>query len=282
MLITNKSSLRMAKRTLKRVRTLPVFFGSIVVIFSLSFLFQGFYVRETVHMFLYDASALFLSIMERPFTDLEGYKRNFQYQLSLQENARGFDTAVTHLKGARHKTHRLEIQNKELRDLLSLQGASDKPFVTAPCFGQNALLNSQALFVHAGQNSGIQRFDLVLSEDAIVGQVDQVGGETSRVLLITDSKSHVPVQCKSSSQEGILYGSDSGGMTLEFIRNSQDLIMGDIVFSSGIDGYFPRGIPIGTITEITKNKIMVMPLVDFNSLRYVQIQKAHTRQLEAH
>jgi len=116
---------------------------------------------------------------------------------------------------------------------------------------------------------------VALSENAIIGQVEKVGGKVSRVLLVSDPQSHIPVECESTHQEGVLYGGGEGEMRLNFVKNPHKLQKGELVFSSGVDGYFPRGKPIGTIARVENNQVYVTPLVDFKGLHYVQIQKSH-------
>lgn len=275
MLLTSKTSIKITRRYIKRIRLLPAFLIFVIVTLSVALFLEGERVRQNLSEFVYDTSALFLSLVESPFSSFKTYRKNFNLHLLIQQEAQLLEHVESQLKASRNQIHSLELRNRELRDLLSLQGDGDAAFITVPCFGQNAFLKSQSLFVKAGSKSAIKRFDIVLSENAIVGQVDKVGGKVSRVLLVSDPLSHIPVECEETHQEGVLYGGGEGEMQLNFVKNPQKLRKGELVFSSGVDGYFPRGKPIGKISRIYNNQVYVVPLVDFNGLHYVQIQKSH-------
>ena len=275
MLLISKTSLKTTRRYIKRIRLMPVLLFFAVVTLSAALLLEGERVRQNFSEFVYDTSALFLSLMESPFSDFKTYRENFNRHLLIQKEARTLEQLELQLRVSRNQIHSLELRNRELRDLLSLQGDGDAAFITAPCFGQNAFLKSRSLFVKAGRKTGIRRFDVVLSENAIIGQVDKVGGKISRVLLVTDPQSHIPAECENSRQEGVLYGGEDQEMRLNFVKNPQEVQNGELVFSSGVDGYFPRGRPIGIISKVRNNQVYVTPLVDFKGLHYVQIQKSH-------
>ena len=275
MLLTSRSSFKTARRHLKRFNVLPVVSFFILGGVFLSFGFQKENLRDHFRDFIYDGSALFLSLMEKPFNSFEGYKQNLTRHLYLQRDAQALEGVMSQLKTSQNKTMSLEMRNKELRHLLTLQGVGTEPFVTLLCFGQQAFLKSQSLFVHGGLQNGLHRFDVVLSEGAIIGQVDSVGSKTSRILLINDPHSKIPVVCEHSQQEGILSGDEKGNLKLSFVSKVQKLQVGETVFSSGIDGYFPRGKPLGTVSEIDGENVHIAPLVDVTALHYVQVQQSH-------
>ncbi len=280
MLLTNQSSFKIARRHLKRFSIMPVLLFLVIVGAGASFILYSDQVKGTFKDFIYDGSALLLSLMEKPFNSVRGYQQNFKHHLFLQKKAHLFEKMISQLEAYKHKAQSLEMRNRELRDLLSLQGDGGEPFITAQCFGQNAFLNTQSLFIHAGHRSGIKRFDVVLSEGTLIGQVDRVGGKTSRVLLINDSRSRIPIVCGKSQQEGVLYGDLDGNLTLSFVKTPGALQEGEMLFSSGVDGYFPRGKPLGTVSKIKGEKVFIDPLVDFKNLHYVQIQKSHGGEVQ--
>ena len=275
MLLTSRSSLKTVRRHIKRFNVLPVllFFalGS-----ALLTLFQSKEsLQDSFHDLVYEGSALFLSFVEKPFNSFKGYKENLDRHLYLQKNAQALGVILSQLKASQNQAKSLEMRNKELRDLLTLQGGGAEPFITLPCFGQHAFLRSKSLFVHGGRKSNLHRFDVVLSEGAIIGQIDSVGSKTSRVLLINDPSSKIPVVSEHSQQEGILSGNEKGHLQLSFVSKVQKLQIGEMLFSSGVDGYFPRGKPLGTVYKIQGDTVDISPLVDIAALNFVQVQQSH-------
>ncbi len=112
----------------------------------------------------------------------------------------------------------------------------------------------------------------VTTTDGLLGRVISVSGRYARVLLITDRESSVGAMIERTRRQGIVRGSaDAGALSLVFMPLQVDVRPGDRVITAGIDGVFPRGIPIGTITSVESDgdlfhDIRVVPSVDLASL----------------
>lgn len=118
----------------------------------------------------------------------------------------------------------------------------------------------------------------VLSANGLVGRVVTVAGSYAKVQLITDRAASVGAMILRTRRQGIVRGSGRGSGTLEldFVPLQADVRPGDAVQTAGIDGVYPRGIPIGTVTAVSQggqlfHRIQLSPAVDFGSLDQVYL-----------
>lgn len=118
----------------------------------------------------------------------------------------------------------------------------------------------------------------VLSANGLVGRVMTVAGPYAKVQLITDRAASVGAMIVRTRRQGIVRGSGRGSGTLEldFVPRQADVRPGDVVLTAGIDGVYPRGIPVGTVTGVTQggqlfHRIQLAPAVDFGSLDQVYL-----------
>ena len=114
----------------------------------------------------------------------------------------------------------------------------------------------------------------VSTVDGLLGRVISVSGNYSRVLLVTDRASSVGAMIERTRRQGIVRGTaDAGALSLMFLPLQVDVRPGDRVITAGIDGVFPRGIPVGTVTSVESDgdlfhDVRVVPSVDLGSLSH--------------
>lgn len=167
------------------------------------------------------------------------------------------------------------IQNQRLKKLLDFKEIPSYPIVSANVIGGSpSLLRSEVIIVDRGSHDGISQGMPVASSEGIVGRVLTVGDRSSEVLLITDPISAVDAFIHRTRVRGIVKGTGSG-CVMEYIEQNSDISKGDKVISSGKEGFFPKGVIIGTVSDIeTKGNFLsaqVSPFVDLDSLEEVVI-----------
>jgi rod shape-determining protein MreC len=117
----------------------------------------------------------------------------------------------------------------------------------------------------------------VLSPDGLVGRVYNVAGSYAKVQLITDRAAAVGSMVLRTRRQGVVRGGGRGSaLELEYVPLQADVRVGDRVLTAGIDGVFPRGIPIGSIVSVEAggqlfHRIQVAPAVDFGTLDQVYL-----------
>ena len=180
-------------------------------------------------------------------------------------------------------------ENERLRELLDfrtqrvdldLMGAS----VVASTFGHEPGSLLHTLWIDVGENDGAPNGAPVVVGHGFVGRLVRTYGSSSHVRLLSDPGSRVGVRIERSRATGMLLGSPSGELTIDYIpQDSPDrepmVVVGDLVFTSGLaDGaHVPRMIPVGQVVEVrqsdekTAQVAVVRPHVDFRSLEQVLV-----------
>ena len=127
-----------------------------------------------------------------------------------------------------------------------------------------------------GASSGVQPGLPVRSADGLIGRVIETGRWASRILLLTDGASNVPVRLVRDGTPAIAGGRGDGGIelkTLEVGRNP--FRVGDIFVTSGIGGIYPPGIPVARVIRIEGEQTIARPVADPASLDYAMVLRAY-------
>ncbi|ALF55483.1 rod shape-determining protein MreC [Nostoc piscinale CENA21] len=151
----------------------------------------------------------------------------------------------------------LESQNQQLQNLLGYvqpEPVASRP-VPARVVGRSADHWWQQVTLNRGSNSGIQEGYIVKAEGGLVGLVDSVTPNTSRVLLISDLKSQVGVTVSRTSAKGVLRGDSSAEAVLEFYEKVPNVKVGDLVSTSTYSQKFPSGLAVGKIKSLDLKKL---------------------------
>ena len=108
----------------------------------------------------------------------------------------------------------------------------------------------------------------------LVGKIIFVTKNNSKILLINDQNSSVPVQSVSGNFFAIMKGSSDGKyLESSFIKDNKKPLLGDILVTSGRANIYPYNILVGKIIKITEEKIIALPFVDTKNLEFLQIVK---------
>jgi len=164
----------------------------------------------------------------------------------------------------------LIFENKQLRQLLDEQVTSSANFVSARVMldKQSPYLNS--FIINSGSNKEIKNSMAVLDGKNFVGRIVDVNFFSSRVLLVTDLNSKIPVLVEPSGHHAILSGRGTNKPTLEYLPENHKVQSGNKVYTSGKEGIFSPGIPIGEV-RMDAEKIFVSLFSDISQTMFVNI-----------
>jgi len=166
---------------------------------------------------------------------------------------------------------RLEAENETLRGLLNFVPDRDPGFVTARVIADTAGSFANSLILNAGDRVGIRKGQAAVSGEGLVGRVADVGRRSSRLLLITDINSRIPIMVQPGGARAIMAGNNTGTPKLVHLSPGFSVAAGDRVVTSGHGGAFPQGLPVGVIASNDENGIAVQPYTDQERLQYVRI-----------
>ncbi len=133
----------------------------------------------------------------------------------------------------------------------------------------------QTLLLYVG-DAQVVRNQAVVSADGLVGRIITAPLPYAKVQLITDRAASVGGMVQRTRRQGIVRGASPGSLDFAYVPLQADVRVGDLVVTAGIDGIYPRGVPIGTVIEVKPgdelfHKIRLTPAVNFGVLDQVYI-----------
>ncbi len=183
---------------------------------------------------------------------------------------------VNELALRRHDWNQVKAENARLRDLLGLRSKVPIETIGARVVSRTPNYLSNVLYLNRGSSHGVDEDDVVMEGSGVLGRVVVVSPNGSQVQLITNSDASVGVMVDRTRSPGVLSGNGSFLLDLRYMSNNEPVETGDLIVTSGLDGIYPKGIPIGKVVESYKGKsafreIRVEPLAQLVRVEEVVI-----------
>ena len=173
------------------------------------------------------------------------------------------------LKSEKYNVNFLEAENKRLKKVLEDISSSSEAIIAKVIIDkQSPFLRS--IIINKGSKNEIKKGMAVLSDSYLVGKVIEVNFMTSRVLLLSDLNSKIPVTIEPGGIQSILSGNGVSDGVIQYTKDKMPINGEGVIYTSGAGGLLKSGIPIGKIKH-NENKNNVDFFVDFSQLRFVRI-----------
>ena len=225
------------------------------------------YVRSFIKDAIYRGSSL-ISLPSEGISNLGDHVSN---HARLYKNYNNLKKENEELRENISKSDFLELENAQLRKLIEEQVASFSNLVSARVIidKQSPYLNS--FVINIGSNKNIKNGMAVLDGSNFIGRIVDVNFFSSRVLLVSDLNSKIPVLIEPSGFHGILSGRGSNKITLEYLPEDHTVVDGDKVYTSGKEGIFSPGIPIGKV-KLEDGKFYVKLFSELNQITFINVK----------
>ncbi|RDK83384.1 UNVERIFIED_ORG: rod shape-determining protein MreC [Idiomarina abyssalis] len=223
--------------------------------FLLIFIDHRLQAMKPVRLFLNSlvAPVQYLAIL--PEQLLDGVSESLKTTSQLSDENRRLKRAILELQGEQQQLRFLQNENKRLRELLGSDARDSVRRMVAEVIAVASEPFSQQLVINKGTLSGVYEGQPVLDSNGIIGQVQDVGGNTARVLLLSDQSHAISLRSERNDIRVLAQGTgDIGRLELMFIPHSTELKEGDLLMSSGLGGIFPEGYPVATIRQIVRDE----------------------------
>ena len=166
----------------------------------------------------------------------------------------------------------LEIDNLRLKNLLKIKDGTVTTITASRIVSDSNSPFFKSMLINSGKNDGVKKGHAVVNEEGVIGRTINVAGNSSRVLLLNDINSRIPVKFAETGVNVILAGDNSQLLRINFMPADELVKIGDLVLTSGMGGVFPPDLPVGQVSEITVlGDIKIQPAVDLNRLNYVSV-----------
>ncbi len=209
-----------------------------------------------------------------PVTKLAGMIEDFQSYSRIYEQNQELKRELQQMKAWREAALQLEQKNAKLLDLNNVRLDPKLTFVTGVVLADAGSPFRHSVLLNVGHRDGIMDGWAATDGLGLVGRISGVGRTTSRVLLLTDSNSRIPVSILPSGQKAILSGDNTPLPPLSFLESTDNVRPGDRVVSSGDGGVFPAGILVGELAEGTDGRLRVRLSADYERLDFLRVLRS--------
>ena len=245
----------------------------VLIILSIIFLFVDTietkplnYLRSFIKDTIYRGS-LVVSIPFKSFGNVAEY---IDEHINLYSNYSELKIENDELKNNISKSDFLELENTQLRKLIEEQVSSSSNLVSARIMldKQSPYLNS--LIINIGSNKNIKNGMAVLDGKNFIGRIVDVNFFSSRVLLVSDLNSKIPIISEPSAHHAILTGHGENALSLEYLPETHNIKDGDKIYTSGKEGIFSPGIPIGVV-KIENDIVAVSLFSELSQITFINV-----------
>jgi len=179
----------------------------------------------------------------------------------------------------------LADRTRSLAQMLELREGLELKTTAAEIIGAGSTPDFRTVTIDKGERKGLATDMNVIAPAGIVGSVVMPGGLASKVQLLIDRNAGAGALIARSRAQGVVVGTGEPRLRMEYVSTVADVVVGDTVVTSGIDGIYPKGLVIGRIDSIDKTgsawQIGVVPAVDFSSLEQVLVVLSPTSTNDA-
>ena len=206
-----------------------------------------------------------------PITGTVNILRDFQSYQRIYRQNQELRRELQQMKAWKEAALQLEQENARLLDLNKVQLDPRLTFVTGVVLADSGSPFRQSVLINVGARDGIVDGWAAMDGLGLVGRISGVGARTSRVILLTDTASRIPVTVEPSGQQAIVSGDNTAAPTVGFLEDRDRVRPGDRVVTSGDGGVFPPGLHVGRLTRDPGGRLRVRLAADYGRLEFLRV-----------
>jgi rod shape-determining protein MreC len=170
----------------------------------------------------------------------------------------------------------LADRTRSLERLLELRDRSNLTTMAAEIVAAGATPDFRTITIDRGTHDALVSNMAVIAPAGVVGRIVVASARASKVQLLIDRNAAAGALVERSRAQGVVTGGGDDRLRMEYVSEVADVVVGDVVVTSGIDGIYPKGYPIGRVESVEKSggaykRITVKPAVDFSSIEEVLV-----------
>jgi rod shape-determining protein MreC len=225
-----------------------------------------------IRIWVVDAVTPFERILVWAQTGTDNLWHNYFFLRGVRAENRQLKQQIEQMRLEQVRLNEDAVQAHRLQALLAFKEQYVAKTMPAQVIGSSGSDLSRSVYIDKGSNEGIAPDMPVITAGGIVGKVLRVYPSTSLVLMVNDQSSGVGVLLEKSRLQGVLHGTPDGELVVDRVMSDEQVSPGDTVLSSGGDQIFPKGLPVGTVSEVRPGKelflrIKVKSAADLSRLR---------------
>lgn len=222
------------------------------------------------------AESPFLNVSSSVSVSVNRIWHDYFWLRGAREENQRLQNTLQQLSVQANRLEEIRQENIRLRRLVTLNESIPFEAIGARVVGRTPNYMSNVVYIDRGGTDGITVDAPVLSGSGIIGRTVLVTGHTSQVQLITNADASVGAMVDRTRSPGVLRGSGDPLLDMNYISNTEQINVGDLVVTSGLDGIFPKGLPIGKVVDSRKSNsvfraIKVEPSADLVHIEEVSV-----------
>jgi rod shape-determining protein MreC len=228
-------------------------------------------VLERLRVATVDFFAPVVVLLSSPVARVSAIAEDLRALFKLQDENLLLKVEVERLRQWRDVAQRLDMENRSLRALVNYAPPPGGRQITGRVVADAGGAYVRNLLIAVGSSQGVVRGLAAVSGEGFIGRVTDVGERTTRVLLITDLNSKIPVTIGMRGERAVLAGDNSALPRLLYLTQENTVAPGDLVLTSGHGGLLPPGLPIGAVETVSERGVTVRPLADWQRIDHVRL-----------
>lgn len=226
---------------------------------------------ERIRMSVIDRLAPSMTLVSGPLDFAWHIGRDYRDFLNVYDQNRALRREIQSLRSWRERARLLEEENAQLRALNNVRLPPRTTFVAGDIIADSGGPFREAVLVSVGRSDQIEDGAAAVDGHGLVGRVVGVGERASRLLLLTDFSSRVPVIVQPGARRAMLSGDGMTLPRLEFLDGGDRISPGDLVSTTGDGGVFPPDLPVGHVVATPSGGWRVKLLADYARLEFVRL-----------
>jgi rod shape-determining protein MreC len=236
--------------------------------------------RKGVEFFdalLMECCSPFLKASTFVIQTIQGVFQEYIFLVQLQKENTLLKQRIVELKKENGQLKEMALTHERLQKLLRFREKISPSMMAAEVIGQDPSSWFKSVTINKGEREGVRKGMAVISSEGVVGQILKTGLHHSTVLLITDYNSAIDSIIQRTRAKAIVEGNGENRCLLKYLLRSEEVIIGDIVVTSGLSGNFPKGLMVGEISKVEKagqgifQFAELVPSVDLTKLEEVLV-----------
>jgi rod shape-determining protein MreC len=222
---------------------------------------------------------VFAEVQRGVFSLVAALERGWEGYVALQGVGRENEALKAELADVQvqlQQQRALGAQSRSLEQLLDLRDRSTLDMVAATVIASGGSSDFRTITIDRGGADGVAPDMAVVAPEGVVGRVVLTGGGAAKVQLLLDRNAAAGALIERTRAQGVVVGGGDEQLRLEYVAEVADVVAGDVVVTSGIDGIFPKGFVIGRVASVEptggmSRRIVVTPSVAFDRLEHVLV-----------
>lgn len=176
------------------------------------------------------------------YLKLIGIKKQNQQLQKENEELRAKLGAMTELK----------LENERLTKLIDFKRSTTMELLAAKVIARDLSPDHNSIRINRGTKHGLKKLQGVITVEGVVGYVLKAESDSAIVLVVTDRTAAIDALVQRTRAQGLVSGRSLATCRLRYLERADDVAPGDMIVTSGLQGHFPKGFPIGKLTSVRK------------------------------